>query len=155
MKSYGTVGADEQKQMSGLEFVKGLADGTLPLNTIARTLGYDVVEAESGRVVVTAEPTADHLNPAGTVHGGLAATMLDSCMGLAIPSTPGRGGGSPTREFKISFVRPITPETGPIRAEGTVLSRGRRVGVADGRVTDSKGRLLVHGTTTCLIFEGV
>jgi uncharacterized protein (TIGR00369 family) len=154
MKTYGTVSADDQKQMSGLEFVRGLADGTLPLNTIARTLGYDVVEAESGRVVVTAEPTADHLNPAGAVHGGLAATMLDSCMRLAIQSTLDKGAGSTTLEFKISFVRPITPETGPIRAEGTVLNRGRRIGIADGRVTDSKGRLLVHGTTTCLIFDG-
>jgi uncharacterized protein (TIGR00369 family) len=154
MKTYGTVSADEQKQMSGLEFVRGLADGTLPLNMIARTLGYDVVEVESGRVVVTAEPTADHLNPAGTVHGGLAATMLDSCMGLAIQSTLDKGAGSTTLEFKISFVRPITPQTGPIRAEGKVLNRGRRIGIADGRVTDSKGRLLVHGTTTCLIFDG-
>lgn len=139
--------------MSGLEFVRGLADGTLPLNTIARTLGYDIVEAEHGRVVITAEPTADHLNPAGTVHGGLAATMLDSCMGLAIQSTLEKGVGSTTLEFKISFVRPITPETGPIRAEGAVLNRGRRIGIADGRVTDNKGRLLVHGTTTCLIFD--
>ena len=154
MKTYGTVSADQQKQMSGLEFVKCLVDGTLPLNTIARTLGYDIVEAEAGRVVVTAEPTADHLNPAGTVHGGLAATMLDSCMGLAIQSTLEKGVGSTTLEFKISFVRPITPETGLIRAEGTVLNRGRRVGIADGRVTDCKGRLLVHGTTTCLILGG-
>jgi uncharacterized protein (TIGR00369 family) len=154
MKSYGTVGVDEQKQMSGLEFVKGLADGTLPLNTIARTLGYDIVEAENGRVVVTAEPTADHLNPAGTVHGGLAATMLDSCMGLAILSMLEKGSGSTTLEFKISFVRPITPDTGLIRAEGTVLNRGRRIGIAEGRVVDGKGRLLVHGTTTCLIFDG-
>jgi hypothetical protein len=91
MKTYGTVSADEQKQMSGLEFVRGLADGTLPLNTIARTLGYDVVEAESGRVVVTAEPTVDHLNPTGTVHGGLAATMLDSCMGAGDPVDAGQG----------------------------------------------------------------
>ena len=153
-KTYGTVSAERQKRMTGLEFVQGLADGTLPLNTIARTLGYEVAEAESGRVVVTAEPSADHLNPAGTVHGGLAATMLDSCMGLAIQSTLEKGAGSTTLEFKISFVRPITPETGLLRAEGTVLSRGRRVGVADGRVTDAKGRLLVHGTTTCLIFDG-
>ena len=93
-KTYGTVGADKQKEMSGLEFVKGLADGTLPLNTMAGTLGYDIVEAETGRVVVIAEPTADHLNPAGTVHGGLAATMLDSCMGLAIQSTLEKGVGS-------------------------------------------------------------
>jgi acyl-coenzyme A thioesterase PaaI-like protein len=73
--------------MSGLEFVQGIADGTLPLNTIAETLGYDVTEAASGRVVVSAMPTDAHLNPAGTVHGGLSATLLDSCMGLAIQST--------------------------------------------------------------------
>jgi uncharacterized protein (TIGR00369 family) len=151
-RTYGTVGADKQKEMTGLAFVQGLADGTLPLNTIAKTLGYDVSEAESGRVVVTAEPKDIHLNPAGTVHGGLAATMLDSCMGLAIQSTLEKGVGSTTLEFKISFVRPITPETGLIKAEGTVINRGRRVGIAEGRVTDSKGRLLAHGTTTCLIF---
>jgi uncharacterized protein (TIGR00369 family) len=100
-----------------------------------------------------AEPKDIHLNPAGTVHGGLAATMLDSCMGLAIHSTLEKGVGSTTLEFKMSFVRPITPETGPIKAEGKLISRGRRVGTAEGRVTDSDGRLLVHGTTTCLIFE--
>jgi len=152
-RTYGTVSADRQKEMSGLEFVRGLADGTLPLNTIAKTIGYDIAEAESGRVVVTAEPGENHLNPAGTVHGGLAATMLDSCMGLAIQSTLETGLGSTTLEFKISFLRPITPETGPIRAEGMVITRGRRVGTAEGRLTDSNGRLLVHGTTTCLIFE--
>jgi uncharacterized protein (TIGR00369 family) len=152
-KTYGTVSADQQKGMSGLEFVQGLADGTLPLNTIAETLGYDVAEATVGRVVVAAEPTSAHLNPAGTVHGGLAATMLDSCMGLAIQSTLDKGVGSTTLEFKMSFIRPITPETGPIKAVGMVINRGRRVGTAEGRVTDSKGRLLVHGTTTCLIFE--
>jgi uncharacterized protein (TIGR00369 family) len=151
-KAYGTVSAEKQKQMSGLEFVQGLADGTLPLNTIARTLGYDVSEAESGRVVVTAQPTDSHLNPAGTVHGGLAATLLDSAMGLAIHTTLEKGVGQTTLEFKISLVRPITPETGPIRAEGTVISRGRRVGTAEGRITDGQGRLLAHGTTTCLIF---
>jgi uncharacterized protein (TIGR00369 family) len=153
-KTYGTVGADARKEMTGLEFVQGLASGSLPLNTFARMLGYDVVEAESGRVVITTEPNDGHLNPSGTVHGGLAATLLDSCMGLAIQSTLGKGVGSTTLEIKISFVRAITPGTGPIRAEGTVLNCGRRVGTAEGRVTDGKGRLLVHGTTTCLIFEG-
>jgi uncharacterized protein (TIGR00369 family) len=153
VKSYGQASQDRQKEMSGLEFVQGLADGTLPLNMMAQTLGYDIVEAEAGRVVVTAEPKDIHLNPAGTVHGGLATTMLDSAMGLAIQSTLDRRIGSTTLEFKMSFLRPITPETGPIRAEGTVISRGRRVGTAEGRVTDREGRLLVHGTTTCLIFE--
>jgi hypothetical protein len=75
-KAYGTVSPEQQKQMGGLEFVQGLANGTLPLNTMAETLGYDVSEAESGRIVVTAVPDHRHLNPAGTVHGGLAATML-------------------------------------------------------------------------------
>jgi uncharacterized protein (TIGR00369 family) len=152
-KTYGTVSADRRREMSGLEFVQGLADGTLPLNTIARTLGYDVTEAERGRVVITAEPNDALLNPAGTVHGGFSATLLDSCMGLAIQSTLEKGVGSTTLEFKISLVRPITPETGKITAEGIVLSSGRRVGTAEGRITDSKGRLLAHGTTTCLIFE--
>jgi uncharacterized protein (TIGR00369 family) len=152
-KTYGTVGADQQKEMSGLEFVKGLVDGTLPLNTIAQTLGYDVSEAESGRVVVSVEPNDTHLNPYGTVHGGLTATLLDSCMGLAVQSTLEKGVGQTTVEFKVSLLRPITTDTGPIKAEGIVMSRGRRVGTAEGRVTDSKGRLLAHGTTTCLIFQ--
>jgi uncharacterized protein (TIGR00369 family) len=136
-----------------LEFVQGLVDGTLPLNTIAQTLGYDVTEAVSGRVVVTAEPSTAHLNPAGTVHGGLAATLLDSCMGLAVQTKLEKGVGQTTLEFKISLVRPITPETGLLKAEGVVLTSGRRVGTAEGRITDHQGRLLAHGTTTCLIFQ--
>ena len=150
---YGTVSADKQREMSGLEFVQGLANGALPLNTIARTLGYDVTEAANGRVVIIAEPTDSLLNPAGTVHGGFSATLLDSCMGLAIQSTLEKGISQTTLEFKISLVRPITAETGTIRAEGVVLSRGRRIGTAEGKITDRNGRLLAHGTTTCLIFE--
>lgn len=153
-KTYGRVPADRRKEMSGLEFVRGLADGTLPLNTMARTLGYDVVAAEKGCVLVAVEPSEDHLNPAGTVHGGVAATVLDTCMGLAIQSTLDKGFAQTTVEFKISLLRPITPETGRITAEGRVLNCGRRVGTAEGRLTDGNGRLLAHGTTTCLIFEG-
>ena len=152
-KAYGTVSAERQKDMSGLEFVQVLVTGTLPLNTMAETLAYDVSEAERGRVVVTATPNDRQLNPSGTVHGGLAATLLDSCMGLAIRSTLDKGVGSTTLEFKISLLRPITPETGVIAAEGRVLSSGRRIGTAEGRITDGQGRLLAHGTTTCLIFQ--
>jgi uncharacterized protein (TIGR00369 family) len=151
-RTYGTVSADQRKEMTGLEFVQGLANRTLPLNTIAKTLGYDVIEAEASRVVVAIVPTNDHLNPAGTVHGGLTATLLDSCMGLAVQSTLEKSEAQTTLEFKISLLRPITPETGQIKAEGIVLSRGRRIATAEGRVTDSAGRLLAHGTTTCLIF---
>lgn len=152
-KTFGVVSPDKRLRLTGLEFVQGLASGALPLNQMAATLGYDIVEAENGRVVITANPTEAHFNPWGTVHGGLAATLLDSCMGLAIQSTVDKGFGSTTLEFKISFVRPITLETGLIRAEGKVLSSGRRTGTAEGRVTDGQGRLLVHGTTTCLVFE--
>lgn len=152
-KTYGTVPPDRRAELTGLAFVTGMAEGTLPLNTLAQTLGYDVAEVESGRVVVCATPGGMHLNPAGTVHGGYAATLLDSCMGLALQSTLEKGFGQTTLEFKISLVRSITPETGLIRAEGVVLSRGRRVGTAEGRITDATGRLLAHGTTTCLIFE--
>ena len=152
-KSYGTVSVEQRRAMGGLAFVRGLVDGTLPLNTIAQTLGYDVTEAESGRVVVTLVPDNTHLNPSGTVHGGLAATLLDSAMGLAIWTTLEKGLGQTTLEFKISLIRPITPGMGTIRAEGVVLNRGRRVGTAEGRITDERGRLLAHGTTTCLIFE--
>lgn len=153
VKTYGTVSAAKQKEMSGLDFVQGLASGTLPLNMIARTLGYDVVEAEKGRVVVAVEPSEAHLNPYGTIHGALTATLLDSCMGLAVQSTLDRGFGQTTVEFKVSLMRPITPQTGKIRAEGTVLNSGRRVGTAEGHVTDASGRLLAHATATCLIFE--
>lgn len=150
--TFGTVSEDRQKAMSGLQFVQGLIDGTLPLNTMARTLGYRIVEAAKGRVAVSATPTDAQLNPFGTVHGGLAATLLDTCMGLAVLSTLDKGVGQVTLEFKITLTRPITTETGPIRAESIVLNCGRRVGTAEGRITDSQGRLLAHGTTTCLIF---
>src|SRR6202166_182451 len=130
-KTYGTVSAERRQEMTGLEFVQGLADGTLPLNTIAQTLGYDVIEAADGRVGLTAEPRGIHLHPAGTVHGGFSATLLDSCMGLAVQSTLEKGVASTTLEFKISLLRPITTETGLIKAEGAVLSRGRRIGTAE------------------------
>jgi uncharacterized protein (TIGR00369 family) len=153
-KSFGVVEEDRQRAMSGLEFVQGLADGTLPLNPMAETLGYDIVEASKGRVVAAAEPHAGHRNPAGTVHGGLAATLLDSCMGLAIQTMLDKGIGHTTLEFKISLVRPITPKTGLVRAEGKVITCGRRIGTAEGWLTDKDGRVLAHGTTTCLIFDG-
>ena len=152
-KTYGTVAAERRREMSGLEFVQGLVTGAVPLNTIARTLGYDVIEAAKGRVVIACQPNDSHLNPSGTVHGGLSATLLDSCMGLAIWTTLAKGLAQTTLEFKISLVRPITPQTGTIKAEGLVLNSGRRVGTAEGRIMDGQGKLLAHGTTTCLIFQ--
>ncbi|HVZ10785.1 PaaI family thioesterase [Rhodopila sp.] len=153
VKQYGVVNAADRARLSGFELVCGFVDGSLPLNTMARTLGYDIVEADNGHIVVVAHPTGEHLNPEGTVHGAFATALLDTCMGLAIRSTLEKGFGSTTLEFKISFVRPIMVETGLVRAEGTVLNCGRRIGTSEGRVTDAQGRLLAHGTTTCLIFS--
>jgi uncharacterized protein (TIGR00369 family) len=151
-KRYGVITDEQRRALSGFEFVQGLVDGTLPLNTMAETLGYDIVEVAKGRVVVAAAPHVGHRNPAGTVHGGLAATLLDTCMGLAVHSMLDKGVAQTTLEFKISLVRPITPQTGLIKAEGKVISCGRRIGTAEGMLTDQTGRILAHGTTTCLIF---
>jgi len=152
-KHFGIVAEEQQRAMSGLELVRGYVDGTLPLNSMAKTLGYDIVEVSKGRVVTAGEPNEGHLNPAGTIHGGLAATLLDSSMGLAVRSMLPLGFAQTTLEIKISFVRPITPATGRVRAEGQVITCGRRVATAEGKLADKNGRILAHGTTTCLIYE--
>lgn len=144
---------DPPTGLDGLAFVNRLNTADPPRNSMARNLGYRIVEAMEGRVVVTATPGGGHLNPECTVHGGYLAILLDACMGLAVRSTLRQGSGSTTLEFKIAFMRPAMPDEGPIRAEGLVLSRGRRVGTAEGRLFDSRDRLLAHGTTTCLIFD--
>ncbi len=108
-KRFGVIDNDQQRAMNGLEFVQGLVNGTLPMNPMAQTLGYSIVEVSKGRVVAAAEPRAGHRNPAGTVHVGVAATLLDSCMGLAVQSMLDKGFAQTTLEFKISLVRPITP----------------------------------------------
>jgi uncharacterized protein (TIGR00369 family) len=153
MKRFGVIDDDLTRAMTGLEFVQGLVDGSLPLNPMAETLGYDIVEASKGRVVVVADPHAKHRNPFGTIHGGLAATLLDSCMGLSVLSMLDKGFAQTTLEFKISLVRPITPQTGRVSVEGRIMTCGRPIGTAEGRLTDKHGRMLAHGTTTCLIFE--
>jgi len=98
-------------------------------------------------------PAFRHYNPLGTVHGGYAATLLDSCMGCAVHSTLPKGVSYTTLEFKVSLIRPITSDTGLVRAEGHTLNVGRRAATAEGRLTDAKGKLLAHASTTCLIFD--
>src|SRR5262249_28270178 len=120
---------------------------------MARPLGFTTTKPGTGAAGSRLVPDATHLIRSGTVHGGLAATLLDSAMGLAVWSSLEKGLSQTTLEFKISLIRPITSGMGAIRAEGTVLNRGRRIGTAEGRITDERGRLLAHGTTTCLIFE--
>ena len=87
------------------------------------------------------------------MHGGYAATLLNSCMGCSVHTTLPKGMGYTTLEFKVSLVRAVTADTGRVRAEGKVITSGRRVATAEGRLTDAGGRLLAHATTTCLVFE--
>ena len=109
--------------------------------------------AEHGVVSFHTIPGFRHYNPIGSVHGGYAAILLDSAMGLAVHSTLPAGTGYTTLEFKISFIKGMTEHTGPVRSEGRTLSVGRRAATAEARITDAKGRLLAHATTTCLVFE--
>jgi uncharacterized protein (TIGR00369 family) len=140
--------------MNGLEFLRAIAAGEVPGAPIAELMGFEAVEAEEGRVVFAALPGPHHYNPIGAVHGGLAATLLDSAMGCAVHSTLPEGVGYTTLELKVNFTRPITSETGRILCEGTVVHRGGRVATAEGRViAERTGKLLAHGSTTCLIFS--
>jgi uncharacterized protein (TIGR00369 family) len=140
--------------VTGLEFLRAIGAGELPGAPIAELLGIAPVEVEEGRVVFEAVPEPRHYNPIGTVHGGLAATLLDSAMGCAVHSTLPAGVGYTTVELKVNFTRPITSDTGRILSEGTVVHRGGRVATAEGRVfSEADGKLLAHGTTTCLILS--
>jgi len=136
---------------SGLELMRKMAAGDLPAPPIAATLGFKLVEADEGRAVFEGEPEEFHYNPIGTVHAGLAATLLDSAMGCAfVTTTDGRTPWT-TLELKASFTRAITIETGTIRCIGTVVHPGRRVATTEGRIVDANGRLLAHGTGTILV----
>lgn len=137
----------------GLELLKKLVAGELPPAPMARLLGYDLVEVSEGRAVFRATPAEFHYNPAGQVHGGFAATLLDSAMGCAVYSTVDAGSTYTTVELKVNYLKPVTVATGPVRAIGTVLHRGRRTAMAEGRLEDAAGRLLAHATTTCLIWQ--
>jgi uncharacterized protein (TIGR00369 family) len=139
------------KDMSGLEFLRRIVDGRLPRPPITETLGFDLAEVSPGFAVFTMTPQFRHYNPIGTVHGGVAATLLDSCMSCAVQTTIEAGLGYTTLEIKVNMVRPITEKTGPVRAEGRSLHTGRRSATAEGKILDAAGTLLAHGTTTCIV----
>jgi uncharacterized protein (TIGR00369 family) len=149
----GVVPADVLASMNGLDFLQGLMDGRLPAPPFAELLGFRPVEVESGRVAFVATPDTRLYNPIGSVHGGYAATLLDSCMGCAVQSTLNAGDGYTTVELKVNFVRLISAGTGEVRAEGKVIHVGKQIASAEGRLTDARGRLLAHATTTCLVFS--
>lgn len=140
--------------LSGLELLKAMFAGKLPRPPITATMGFRGVEVEAGRAVFEGEPGEHLYNPIGSVHGGFAMALLDSAMGCAIHTTLQPGERYTTLEVKANFVRPITVDTGRVRCEGVVVHRGGTVATAEGRlVVAESGKLLAHGTTTCLIVK--
>jgi uncharacterized protein (TIGR00369 family) len=150
---YGVTPTEVMASMAGIDFVRAIFEGRLPAPPIMQTIEPFDSTVEPGVVVMHSVPGFRHYNPIGSVHGGYAATLLDSAMGLAVHSMLPPGTGYTTLEFKISFIRGMTRDTGPVRSEGRTLNVGRRAATAEARITDSKGRLLAHATTTCLVFE--
>lgn len=151
---WADIGPLEQlKRLGGLAFLQNVVNGTYPPPPISRTLGFRFVAVENGGARVAMTPTGDHYNLIQTVHGGVHATLLDTAMACAILSTLPAGQGFTTLELKISYVRPMTAATGEVRAEGTIINVGRTIATSEGRLTDSAGKLIAHGTTTCLILS--
>ncbi|GLH78866.1 thioesterase [Bradyrhizobium sp. SSBR45G] len=152
-REFGVVPLSVLASMPGLDFVRGVFADTLPQPPIMQFVQPFDCTAEAGHVVMHSVPGLRHYNPIGSVHGGYAAILLDSAMGLAVQTMCPKGSGYTTLEFKISFIKAMTDTTGTVRTEGKTLSFGRRAATAEARITDSQGRLLAHATTTCLVFE--
>jgi len=140
---------------SGLEFLIAMREGRIPAPPMAVLMGFELDAVEHGRAVFAVTPEEFHYNPIGVVHGGLAATLIDSATGCAVHSTLERGVAYTSLEVKVNFARPITRETGRVVCEGTVVHRGRTIATAEARLTaEATGKLLAHGTATCLLMPG-
>lgn len=148
----GLLPAAELIGISGLAFLRGCIDGTLPYPPLADHLGMELVEVDEGHVEWRVSPPDWFLNPAGVVHGGFAMTVLDTAMACAVDSARPAGQLSTTLEAKINLTRAIRPGTGPLRAVGSLVTIGKRTGTSEGRILDAQGRVLAFATTTCLIY---
>lgn len=145
--------AQAGRELSGLEYLQKIVAGELPRPPISALMNFGLAELSEGRAVFTVEPAEYHYNPIGVVHGGLAATLLDSAMGCAIHSTLPAGVGYTTLEIKVNYIRPMTVGMGDVRCEAQVIHVGGRTATAEGKVVDASGKLYAHATTTCLIFR--
>jgi uncharacterized protein (TIGR00369 family) len=141
-------------EMAGLDYMRALVAGELPPAPIAVTMNMRPTELEEGRVVFAGQPGEEHYNPIGVVHGGYAATILDSVLGCAVHTTLPAGVAYTSLGLEVKYVRPITRDTGRVLAEGVVLHRGRRQATAEARLTaEDTGKLLATGTSTLMIFS--
>lgn len=144
--------AQAASTMSGLDFLRSLLDGALPGSPVAALMGLTGLEVEKGRVLFRGEPGEQHLNPVGAVHGGFAATLLDSALGCSVHTTLPAGLRFTTIDLALTYVRAISSSTGPVLCEATVTHSGRTIATANGRLTrQTDGKLLAHGSTTCLV----
>jgi uncharacterized protein (TIGR00369 family) len=147
------IGAAAAKGMAGLDYLRAVIRGEYPTPPIASVLDFRIAEVEKGRVIVEVYPAEYHYNPIGVVHGGLAATVLDSAMACAVHSTLDAGTGYATIEFKVNLVRPVTADVGRLRAIGEIVHAGTRVVTAQARLIDDAGSVFAHATETCLLVE--
>lgn len=150
---FGIVPLEIWRTTENLEIFRQMATGKLPAPPISEALDFQLVEVENGRVVFSGEPKFDYYNPAGVIHGGYIATLLDSAMSCAVQTTLPAGRAMTTIEFKVNFVRPVFVKTGVVRAEGEVINVGKQIATAEGRLIDDNGKLYAHATTTCFIFN--
>jgi len=145
------TGAEHPKTLSGLELVqRTFAAGGFGRG-IGRTMAMSGQSAEFGEVVLSGVPTEDHYNPFGNVHGGYGATMLDAAIALAVQTTLPPGAGCATVDLKVTYLRPMTKESGPVVARGKVIHAGSRIVASEGWLMDRDGKLCAHGTATCMI----
>jgi uncharacterized protein (TIGR00369 family) len=145
--------ADTTRGMSGSEFFTAWKAGDL-IPPMAATLGFELADFSEGRVEIGCVPSDYHYNPYGTVHGGLAATLIDTATGCAVHTRLPAGTGYATVSLNITYLRPLTVDVGAVRCLGTVTSLGKRVAVADAELVDNAGRQLAKGTASCLVIPG-
>src|SRR5277367_1256791 len=146
--------AEAGMSLTGMEYLGAIVDGTFPPPPIARLLDFTIVEVEPGRALFAMEPAEWMYNPIGSVHGGIAATLLDSCMGCAVHTTLEAGVGYTTTDLQVRYIRAMSDTTGRVLAEGRMVHGGRRTATAEGRLfAESDEKLIAHGTTGCVILR--
>ena len=151
-RGLGTIPHEDVEHYTGIELLRRVVAGEYPAPSIAARMNFGLVEVDEGRVVFKGMPGARHFNPLGSVHGGWAATVLDSALGCCIHTLLGKGEGYSTVEMKVNYLRPISDKTGIVTCEGKVVNKGRTLAVSEARMIDENGKLLAIGTETCAIF---
>lgn len=144
---------DRLAGLSGKETLEMILNGTLPTPPFAPTMRIDLAEVEEGRIVFSGQPDFSFLNPMGTVHGGWIAAILDSAMGCSVHSTLKPGQLYTTTAMTINYVRPLMADSGEVRCEATTVYSGSRMATSEGRLIDGRGRVIAHGSESCLVFD--